>query len=104
MKLFRITSTELPELYVFAHGERDAVEIYRSFKMLLEWNHGPFEIEHVDRQVGWKQNRTLKRLLKAGTRGVHPGTQTLLFPPLSFCQLARPLMRFSRRPTYQNDW
>ena len=75
MKLFRITSTKLPELYVFAHGEPDAVQIYRSFNMLLEWNQGPFEIEHVDRQVGWKQNRTLKRLLKAGTRGVakpHP--------------------------------
>ncbi len=75
MKLFRVTSTKLPEIYVFARSEPDAVEIYRSFNMLLDWNQGPFEIEHVDRQVGWKQNRTLKRLLKSGTRGVakpHP--------------------------------
>lgn len=59
MKLYRVTSSTLPEIYIFAHGELDAVEIYRSFNMLLYWTLGPFQIEHVDRQVGWKQNRTL---------------------------------------------
>ena len=41
MNLFRVTSTQLPELYVFAHGEPDAIEIYRSLIMLLDWNQGP---------------------------------------------------------------
>ena len=75
MKLFRITSSKLRELYVFAHDQYDAETIYISFNMLLDWNQGTFEIEHVDRQPGWKQNRTLKRLLKGWTRGVakpHP--------------------------------
>ena len=75
MKLFRVTSTEPTEICVFAHGEPDAVEIYRSFIMRLEWNQGPFEIEHVDCQLGWQKNRTLKHPLKAGTRGAakpHP--------------------------------
>ena len=70
MKLFRITSSTLPELYVFAHDQYDAQDIYVSFKMLLDWTQDVFKIEHVDRQPGWKQNKTLKRLLKIGTRGV----------------------------------
>lgn len=70
MKVFKVTSTHLPEIYVFPHGEPDAVEIYRSFNRLLDWNQGPLEIEHVDRLPGWKQNRTLRRLLKSGTGGV----------------------------------
>ena len=75
MKLFRITSSKLRELYVFAYDRYDAETMYVSFNMLFEWNQEPFEVEHVDRQVGWKQNRTLKRLLKDGSRGVakpHP--------------------------------
>lgn len=75
MKLFRVTSTDLREIYVFAEDKYDAQDIYVSFKMLLDWNQGLFEIEQVDRQVGWRQNKTLKRLLKARTRGVakpHP--------------------------------
>jgi hypothetical protein len=81
MKLFRVTSSSLPEIYVFAHDQYDAEEIYRSFKMLLDWTQDAFQIEHVDRQPGWKQNRTLKRLLKAGTRGVakpHPRSREWL--------------------------
>lgn len=75
MKLFRVTSSKLREIYVFAHDQHDAAEIYISFKKLLDWTQDPFEMERVDCQPGWKQNRTLKQLLKAETRGVampHP--------------------------------
>jgi hypothetical protein len=37
MKLFRVTSSKLPEIYVFAHGDLDAVAVYTSFKKLLDW-------------------------------------------------------------------
>lgn len=35
---------------VIAHGEPDAVELYVSFKMLLDWTQDAFDIEHVDCQ------------------------------------------------------
>lgn len=75
MQMYFAKSSNVAELYVFAQDQQDAVSIYVSFQKLLSTSQSVGEVTRVDDGLGWKANRAVRRILKAGTRGVgmpHP--------------------------------
>ena len=68
--MFNATSSKLTKLYVFARNREDAINIYVSFQKLIDTTQDLGEIKRVDDGLGWKPNRAVRRMLKAGTRGV----------------------------------
>ena len=70
MQMFNATSSKLPKLYVFARNREDAINIYVSFHKLIDTTQDLGEIKRVDDGPGWEPNRAVRRILKAGTRGV----------------------------------
>ena len=75
MQMYYAKSSKLAEMYVFARDKQDAINIYASFKKLIDTTQDPCEIKRVDVDPGWKANRAVRRILKASTRGVgmpHP--------------------------------
>lgn len=68
--MFYAKSANIAEIYVFARDQQDAVDIYVSFQKLLATSQDIGEIKRVDDGPGWKPNRAVRRILKAGTRGV----------------------------------
>ena len=70
MQMFNAKSSKLAEMYVFARDQDDAIMIYSSFKKLINTTQDPYEIKRVDDGPGWEPNRAVRRILKAGTRGV----------------------------------
>lgn len=70
MQMYYATSSDLAELYVFARDQQDAINIYTSFKKLIDTTQNLGKIKRVDDGPGWKPNRAVRRILKAETRGV----------------------------------
>ena len=70
MQMYYATSSDLAEIYVFARDHEDAINIYVSFKKLIDTTQNMSEIKRVDDGPGWKTNRAVRRILKASTRGV----------------------------------
>jgi hypothetical protein len=70
MQMFYAKSANIAEIYVIARDQQDAVDIYVSFQKLLATSQDICEIKRVDDGPGWKPNRAVRRILKAGTRGV----------------------------------
>ena len=70
MQMYYATSLKLRELYVFARDQQDAIIIYASFKKLIDTTQDLGEIKRVDDGPGWKPNRAVRRMLRAGMRGV----------------------------------
>ena len=68
--MFYAKSANIAEIYVFARDQQDAVDIYVSFQKLLATSQDIGEIKRVADGPGWKPNRAVRRILKAGTRGV----------------------------------
>lgn len=69
-QMFYANSSDLPEMYIFAHDREDATMIYASFKKLIATTQDLGTMKRVDDGTGWKPNRAVRRILKAGTRGV----------------------------------
>ena len=75
MKLFSVTSSQGTRVYVFADNLKDAKCQFKAFKALVDLSHQIVEIQRVDHLGGYKQDRTLQRILKSSVRGVgapHP--------------------------------
>ena len=69
-QMFYANSSDLLEMYIFARDREDAITIYASFKKLIDTAQDLGTMKRVDDGSGWKPNRAVRRILKAGTRGV----------------------------------
>ena len=69
-QMYNAKSSNIADLYVFARDHQDAINIFVSFQKLLNTSQDTGEIKRVDDGPGWKPNRAVRRILKAGTRGV----------------------------------